>query len=96
VSQQTCLSAGELSGFVLGTISEGDLERIVRHLDGCPACEAAVRALESVSDPVLAAIRHTHFVESSKPQAPNPNLELGAYGSLKTSGGCEKLKEVRR
>jgi serine/threonine protein kinase len=91
VSQQTCLSAGALSGFVLGTIPGGDLERIVRHLDGCPACEAAVRALESVSDPVLAAIRHTHFGESSKPQAPNPNLELGGLDLGFTAGGGRRL-----
>jgi WD40 repeat protein/serine/threonine protein kinase len=57
VSERACPSPDQLTGFVLGTLPEADLERIARHLDGCPACEAEVNSLESASDPVLAAIR---------------------------------------
>jgi hypothetical protein len=59
VSQQPCPSADELSRLVLGTLPEADLEWIVRHLDGCPTCEASVRTLESLSDPVLDALRRS-------------------------------------
>jgi serine/threonine protein kinase/WD40 repeat protein len=56
VSEQPCPSSDELSGFFLGTLPEADLERILRHLDGCPGCAAAVRALDEAGDPVLAAM----------------------------------------
>jgi serine/threonine protein kinase len=58
VSTDACPSADQLSQFALGTLPEPALETIARHLDGCSACEAAVRALDQLSDPVLAAIRH--------------------------------------
>jgi anti-sigma factor RsiW len=59
VSQPTCPSADELSGFVLGTLPAADLGRIGRHLDGCPSCEAVVRGLENASDPLLVALRRS-------------------------------------
>jgi WD40 repeat protein/serine/threonine protein kinase/tetratricopeptide (TPR) repeat protein len=95
VSDQACPSAEELSGFLLGTLPEADLERIVQHLDGCPTCEAAVKALENVSDPVLAAIRHAPFGESSKPQTPNPKLELGGLDLELTAAGGRRLGDFR-
>ena len=44
-----CPSPAALSGFVLGTLPEPELEKIARHLDDCPACEAAVASLEDIS-----------------------------------------------
>jgi hypothetical protein len=57
VAETPCPAPGELSGFVLGTLPVADLQRIARHLDVCAACEAAVRTLEDLGDPVLTAIR---------------------------------------
>jgi serine/threonine protein kinase/WD40 repeat protein len=53
-----CPSHAALTGFVLGTLPEPELERVAGHLDGCPGCEAAVNALEGITDPIVAAIRH--------------------------------------
>lgn len=58
MSTDACPPADQLSRFALGTLPEPALETIARHLDGCPACEAAVKALDQLSDPVLTALRH--------------------------------------
>ena len=57
--QVTCPSPAELSAFVLGKLRLPELDRVARHLDICADCEAAVESLECMSDPVLAAIRHS-------------------------------------
>ena len=57
--EQICPSPEDLSGFVLGTLPLPKLEGVARHLEACPVCEAAVGALERISDPVVAAIRHS-------------------------------------
>lgn len=57
--EKTCPSPAELTGFVLGTLPLMDLERVALHLDACLACDSAVAALESVSDPVVKAIRES-------------------------------------
>jgi serine/threonine protein kinase/WD40 repeat protein len=46
-----------LSAFVRGTLPEADVDGVERHLDGCPACEALVAALENVTDPLIAGLR---------------------------------------
>jgi WD40 repeat protein/serine/threonine protein kinase/tetratricopeptide (TPR) repeat protein len=53
-----CPDPAELSGFALGLLPESELERIARHIERCTKCEAAVQALDSLTDPVLAAVRH--------------------------------------
>jgi serine/threonine protein kinase/WD40 repeat protein/tetratricopeptide (TPR) repeat protein len=58
MSREICPRPEELSAFVLGTLSESALEAIVRHLDHCSACEAAVNSLDQLSDPLLAGLRH--------------------------------------
>ncbi len=57
--EKNCPSPAELSGFILGTLPLTDLERVALHLDDCSACDAAVEAIESVSDPVVQAIRES-------------------------------------
>ncbi len=59
MSDPTCPSPADLSAFVLGTLPAEALEAVARHLDGCPACEAAVAALDQVSDPVIAGLRRS-------------------------------------
>jgi anti-sigma factor RsiW len=92
VPDRACPSADELTGFVLGTLPEADLERVAQHLDGCPACEAAVNSLESASDPVLAALRHPAgsgtSVLSPPPAAPRAALpeRLGDFRILREVG----------
>ncbi len=52
--EQTCPSPTELAAFVLGKLPAPDLEEVARHLDGCPACEAAAHALEHASESLVA------------------------------------------
>jgi anti-sigma factor RsiW len=72
VAETSCPAPGELSGFVLGTLPEADLQRIARHLDVCAACEAAVRTLENLGDPVLTAIRDALNASTSNEPGVNP------------------------
>ncbi len=55
MSRLSCPSREQLSGFVSGL---GDLcEWIAEHLEHCPACDAAVRELEAMPDPVIEKLR---------------------------------------
>jgi WD40 repeat protein len=58
VSRPDCPPASDLSAFMLGTLSEESLAAVARHLETCPACEAAVAALDQLSDPVIVGLRH--------------------------------------
>jgi serine/threonine protein kinase/WD40 repeat protein len=99
MSEQPCPSADALSSFVLGVLSESSLERIARHLDACKACEAAVAALEVLSDPVIAGLRrHPSGVVTSassgvgswapgrRPTPPPLPERLGDYRILREIG----------
>jgi serine/threonine protein kinase/WD40 repeat protein len=92
VAEHSCPSPDDLTRFVLGTLPEATLEAVAAHLDRCPACEAAVKALEDVSDPVLAAIRNPHSgpasTASHSPSAPPPPLpeQLGDFRIVREIG----------
>ncbi|NQT11260.1 MAG: protein kinase, partial [Planctomycetes bacterium] len=47
---KTCPVHEDLSRFVLGSLWEGDAQKVARHLDECPECEATVVRLEASSD----------------------------------------------
>src|SRR5690242_4811158 len=50
-----CPTPAELAAFQLGELPDEDLARVADHLDLCPACEEAARALDGVPDPTLTA-----------------------------------------
>jgi hypothetical protein len=52
-----CLTPAELTAFNLGELPETVLDEIAEHLEHCPHCEGAARALDSVSDPLIDGIR---------------------------------------
>ena len=52
-----CLTAAELAAFHLGDLPEADLVELAGHLEQCPRCDEAARALDSLSDPTVAAYR---------------------------------------
>jgi WD40 repeat protein/tRNA A-37 threonylcarbamoyl transferase component Bud32 len=54
-----CLTSAELAAFHLGDLPETDLLALGEHLEQCPRCEEAARALDGLSDPTLAAYRHS-------------------------------------
>jgi tRNA A-37 threonylcarbamoyl transferase component Bud32 len=52
-----CLTPDELSAFHAGELPETVLQEVANHLEGCPHCEAAARALDGQTDSVAAAYR---------------------------------------
>ena len=59
MTRSTCLTPEELTAFHLGDLPESALEELAGHLEGCPRCEAAARALDGLSDLVMAAYRQS-------------------------------------
>ena len=57
--RRNCLTPEELRAFNLGDLPEAVLEELGAHLETCPRCEAAARALDAESDPVVAAYRES-------------------------------------
>jgi WD40 repeat protein len=84
----TCLTAGELSAFHLGDLPESALEEMAAHLEGCPVCEAAARALDSQPDPVGAAYRQSALaVPPAVPATPPPRIgEYEVLGEIGRGG----------
>lgn len=64
-----CPAAEELAAFNLGDLSEIVLLAVADHLESCPRCQAKVRELDSLSDPVLVALR--------RPAGPAPDTPHG-------------------
>ena len=66
-----CLTPDELKAFNLGDLPEAVLEELGSHLETCPRCEAAARALDAESDPVVAAYRESALAAPlAEPAAP--------------------------
>jgi serine/threonine protein kinase len=59
MARTQCLTSAELAAFHLGDLPEGDLEELARHLELCPPCQEAARALDGLSDATLAAYRQS-------------------------------------
>src|SRR5579885_2307701 len=78
VSRSTCLDADELIALHRGDVPEDLLAPMAAHLEACPRCEAAARALDEVSDPTVAAYRRCATVG---PTAGRP-AEVGSYEIL--------------
>src|SRR5262245_54688488 len=57
MSRTQCLTAAEPAAFHLGDLPEADLTELAGHLEQCPRCDDAARALDGLSDPTLAAYR---------------------------------------
>jgi serine/threonine protein kinase/Leucine-rich repeat (LRR) protein len=53
----TCPGQEQLSGYVLGLVSETLFEDIAEHVERCPSCEARVQTLEATSDTIVSALR---------------------------------------
>ena len=52
-----CLSREKLQAFLVGELSEPELEACADHLDTCPACEQVAQTLEMTTDRVEIALR---------------------------------------
>src|SRR5262249_27287228 len=62
---------------------EATLERISRHLEGCPKCEAFLGSLDDRTDPALTALRR-----------PGPARDRGRSRALTPPGGVAVLPKV--
>ncbi|HTU89263.1 MAG TPA: protein kinase [Gemmataceae bacterium] len=80
-----CPTPDELKAFHLGDLPEAVLEELGRHLESCPRCEAAARALDELSDPVMSAYRESALAAPlAEPAAPPERV--GAYEILEELG----------
>jgi WD40 repeat protein/tRNA A-37 threonylcarbamoyl transferase component Bud32 len=81
----SCLTPDELKAFNLGDLPEAVLEELGAHLESCPRCEAAARALDALSDPVVAAYRESALAAPlAEPAAPPERV--GDYEILEELG----------
>jgi eukaryotic-like serine/threonine-protein kinase len=88
VSAPACPRPSDLAAFVLGTLSEESLAAIARHLETCSTCEAAVAALDQLSDPVIAGLRRP-------PSFPGLLLAPAAPGKSASRPLPERLGDYR-
>ncbi|HEY7159330.1 MAG TPA: protein kinase [Gemmataceae bacterium] len=80
-----CLTSEELTAFHLGDLPETTLEALAAHLENCPHCEAAARALDEVSDPVVTAYRQSALAAPLTEPAGRPQ-RIGEYEILDEVG----------
>jgi hypothetical protein len=79
------LTTAELAAFHLGDLPEADLEELARHVEQCPPCQEAARALDGLSDPTLAAYRQSARNGPLPPEDPPPR-RVGDYEILEEIG----------
>jgi hypothetical protein len=53
--------------YVLGRLPEGTLTRVAEHASRCPLCQAQLRVLDKVSDPLLAHLRQPRSADHAPP-----------------------------
>src|SRR5262245_61723622 len=53
-----CPEQARLVAVTLGTLPEHELAALAEHLEGCSDCEARLRQLETLPDPLLGQLRH--------------------------------------
>jgi serine/threonine protein kinase len=93
---KTCVGEGDLRAFLLGRMTDEQGEEVARHLEGCPACEAAARRLDGTADALVSSLRHALH-------APGGEESLPALGAGRPAGplparvaGYEILGELGR
>lgn len=52
-----CPSDDELSAFLVGQLSEADIDRVADHLDACPECRGTIETLEMQRDTLVSQLR---------------------------------------
>ncbi len=60
MSVNRCPSCDQLRGYHLGTLPADALEWVAEHLEGCPACEAILRAFDSLGDSLIFRLRKSN------------------------------------
>jgi tRNA A-37 threonylcarbamoyl transferase component Bud32 len=86
-----CPAPAELARFAVGDLSGPELARVADHVEHCPACEAALRALDETPDPLIASLRGP--VNGTVPDVP-PALLSVARSALGGSTGGDPPRRV--
>jgi serine/threonine protein kinase len=76
-----CLTPAELTAFHLGDLPETRLDDIAEHLERCPHCEAAARALDGLTDPQMDPYRRSARAHQAADDEPRPQ-RVGDYEIL--------------
>jgi serine/threonine-protein kinase len=76
-----CPTPAELTAFLLGDLPETELDKFAEHLEGCPRCEAAARALDGLTDPQLTAFQSAARTGPAPAEAELPG-RVGDYEVL--------------
>jgi hypothetical protein len=77
-----CPTPAELTAFLLGDLPETELDEFAEHLESCPYCEAAARALDGLTDPRL-----TPFESAARTRLAPAEAELpGRVGDYEVLG----------
>jgi serine/threonine-protein kinase len=69
---KTCVGEGDLREFLLGRMTDEQGEAVARHLEGCPACEAAARRLDGAADALVRSLRHALRAPGGEETVPGP------------------------
>jgi hypothetical protein len=83
--RRQCLTSAELAAFHLGELPEAELEELGEHLERCPRCEEASRALDSLSDPTVVAYRRS-ATAGLQPEGDSVPGRVGDYEILAEVG----------
>jgi anti-sigma factor RsiW len=91
-----CPAPDVLSRFVVGDLDAPEFARVTAHVEQCPACEAALQALDAVTDPLVASLRRPVGVDCG---AVPPELLTAARSALgphppRRIGKFELLEEL--
>jgi WD40 repeat protein len=76
-----CLTEAELAAFQLGDVPEAALQGLAEHLERCPRCQEAARALDGLSDGALASYRRS-ATAGPFPGGESPPRRVGDYEIL--------------
>ena len=81
MTRASCPIPAELTAFLLGDLPETELDEFAEHLEGCPRCEAAARALDRLTDPRLAPFQSVARARPAPVEAELPG-RVGDYEVL--------------
>jgi WD40 repeat protein/tRNA A-37 threonylcarbamoyl transferase component Bud32 len=96
---RNCPSDQALLAFHLGTLPEAEIDAVTEHLESCPGCDAALQRLDSAADPLLAALRKSLPVTTSRVERDGTNAagpEATAPESWPSIPGYEVLGPLGR
>ena len=81
-----CPSPDVLADYVLGRVSEADLNGIASHVEACPACQSQLETLDGLSDTVITCLRRATAGEANSDDS-LLNEVLSRIGSITSESG---------